>query len=288
MALGFFSFPAFATILNEDDRTPIFDQVAPWDAVGKIVFTDDSGEVLNDCTATLVQDSYVATAAHCFIDPTRQEPQGAENYRITFYPALRNPISDPDRFQNVSLAYPLAFSMEPMLPLSALMQKFSSSGIQVLEVMTGTFDPFVEEAHKDWAIATLAETAPQGMTRLKLGNQSALSKQPASLSLVGYDRSYRGGNVPLIHEECSIRGKERSSLVFHDCDTSHGSSGAPLIGKNSEGEFELLAIHTRGSRVAFDANGYAMERVPYSPVTANRGVEFGSFLKRVRSLIFGH
>lgn len=63
----------------------------------------------------------------------------------------------------------------------------------------------------------------------------------ASVTLAGYSRDIKGGDVMAVHIGCTIR-EIIDYRVLHDCDSTRGSSGAPIF-ISENGEDFIIALH---------------------------------------------
>lgn len=59
------SYNIYANVIGQDDRVPMLSSQYPWSAIGRI-------EIGNQgiCSATLIANDLILTAAHCLIDET--------------------------------------------------------------------------------------------------------------------------------------------------------------------------------------------------------------------------
>jgi V8-like Glu-specific endopeptidase len=199
-------------VIGWDDRTPMLSRQYPWSAIGRVqgITTEDKEY---HCTGTLIGEDVVLTNAHCVINPeTRKLSQ-----KIAFLPNVINgkPGSQTDVSQVVNVVYGTDF------------------GGSELENQTN-----------DWALLKLDK--PIGLKYGYLGwkslSNATLTKNQKAYIFVGYSGdfpdtskdNYRfftagAGFTASAQDGCSIT-QAKSNVLFHDCDTTGGSSGGAIIG----------------------------------------------------------
>jgi V8-like Glu-specific endopeptidase len=195
-----------------DDRKPMLSRQYPWSAIGKIqAISSDNQE--SHCTGTLIAEDVVLTNAHCVIDSeTRKLSQ-----KIAFLPNVIN-----GKVAN------------------------QADVAEVINVMYGTDfgGSALENQTNDWALLKLDK--PIGLKYGYLGwkslSSATLTKNKNAYIFVGYsgdfpDTSKKNyqfftagqGWTASVQDGCSIV-REESNVLFHDCDTTGGSSGGAIIG----------------------------------------------------------
>jgi V8-like Glu-specific endopeptidase len=200
------------TVIGSDDRIPMLSRQYPWSAIGRVQGVSSDNQDYH-CTGTLIAEDVVLTNAHCVINPeTRQLSQ-----KIAFLPNVINgqPGSQADITQVVNVLYGTDF------------------GGSALENQTN-----------DWAILKLNK--PIGLKYGYLGWKSlsgaTLTKNKNAYIFVGYSGDFPNtskknyqiftagqGWTASVQGGCSIV-REESNVLFHDCDTTGGSSGGAIIG----------------------------------------------------------
>lgn len=200
-------------IIGWDDRTPMLSRQYPWSAIGRVQGITANNEKYH-CTGTLIGENVVLTNSHCVIDPeTRQFSQ-----KITFLPNVinRKVANQLDIAEVVNVFYGTNFSG------SAL-----------------------ENQTHDWALLILDK--PIGLKYGYLGWKSlpgstlTLTKNRHKYIFVGYSGDFPNPNnknyqfftagqgwTASSQAGCSIV-REESNVIFHDCDTTSGSSGGAII-----------------------------------------------------------
>lgn len=226
-------------ILGFDDRLPVLSRKYPWSAIGRLRLVDMNGSDIAHCTGTLIAVDVVLTNAHCVVDPkTRQVRQAALYFQPNLIDGiLTNPADE-------------AFAVEAVYGTD-----FPNGSNQA--------------DSNDWAVLKLNQ--PLGRKYGYLGwkslASSALIKNPKLLSLIGYSGDFPTesiakkmkltagpGLTPGVHQKCSVVA-EKAELLLHNCDTTGGASGGPIIGWINNKPY-VVALHAGG----FDSqNNYAVK-----------------------------
>lgn len=195
-----------------DDRQLISTATAPWRSIGLLRF--NRGGV---CTATLVAEDVILTAAHCLFSTGeldararftagRDHPDGERSARVTAY--LLDPDFDVDLF----------------------------------------FDTH-ERDGQDWALLRLSR--PLGRTfghvePIALSDLIDNEETPyLTISQAGY--SWDTGGRLSGHRACRITRILPNNAILHDCDTTRRDSGSPLLVER-DGNFQIIAVDSRHRR----------------------------------------
>lgn len=199
-----------ANVFDEDNRRllrPVNDASYPWRGVGKLV--NGAGGY---CTATLVADSVIVTAAHCFynLDKGERYP-GTENFYAGFA-------------DGADIGY-----------------------AKVNEVLVGAKKITDGDNTRDWAIARLDQPLGRklGVMPMKtLPSYFALLNRPV-LNQVAYHYDLGDGHAPYIHEGCRIRaqisqGTDGATSLLTDCDATEGASGSGVFTFDEETRRQVL------------------------------------------------
>lgn len=211
-------------IIGWDDRTPMLSRKYPWSAIGRVQSFDTEGRG-SHCTGTLISEDIVLTNAHCVIDPkTRQFSK-----EVFFLPNVinREVVDKSDIAKVTNVVYGTDFS-----------------GSQL------------SNQQNDWAIMKLDKPigSKYGYLGWKNLSNSDLVNNKGKYIFVGYSgdfpdntrRGYEGftagaGWTASAQVGCSIV-QEEQNVLYHDCDTTGGSSGGAIIGMIN-GEPRIIALN---------------------------------------------
>jgi protease YdgD len=192
----------------------------PWSAIGRIisiVALDDGSTLTSACTGTLIRPDVVLTNAHCIVDPATHE------YKQSAY-------------------------FQPNLVNGQLLNEEDLAIATDVWAATDFRDDNTPPNADDWAILKLdkplgdtygtIEWTPQPLETL-------VEEYQEQLTLVGYSGDFPAdnpGETAGVHEGCSILGDYQSSLI-HDCDTTGGSSGGPILAQIDD-EWRIVAVNS--------------------------------------------
>ncbi|AKG24404.1 peptidase S1 and S6 chymotrypsin/Hap [Calothrix sp. 336/3] len=211
-------------IIGWDDRTPMLSRKYPWSAIGRVQGFDTEGKGYH-CTGTLISEDVVLTNAHCVINPeTRQFSK-----EVFFAPNVINgQVADK---ADVAKVTNVIYGTD-----------FSGSGLS--------------NQQNDWAILKLDKAIGRKYGYLGWTNipSSDLIRNRGKYIFVGYSgdfpdnnrRGYEGFTAGLgwtasAQVGCSIVDA-KDSVLYHDCDTTGGSSGGAIIGIIN-GEPRIVALN---------------------------------------------
>ncbi len=235
-------------LIGLDERRPMLSRDYPWAAIGRIEGVKANGEDYH-CTGSLITEDIVLTNAHCVVDPYTHKV----SKNIKFRPNVINGRSKDDKDTAV-----------------------------VKRIIAGTDFKEANPLKNDWAIAKISK--PLGKKYGHFGwvslPTSAMLKYREKFRMVGYSGDFPTpetlkafpylkageGLTAGVDAECSIFKEEAGSL-FHDCDTTGGSSGGPILAQ-IKGKYYIIALN---NAERFDPDGVAIE---------NRAVNI-SFLNRL-------
>lgn len=123
----------------------------------------------------------------------------------------------------------------------------------------------------DWALLTLRENLGDEFGWLALSeisSHAAQSSFPLRVTNVGYSGDFRGGQVAGLHADCVIHGVE-AEMFLHDCDTTRGASGGPLLLKIPGRRPVIVAINSAEKRPPGNA---PLVGISWNPNAANLAV----------------
>ncbi|MBV6625978.1 MAG: trypsin-like serine protease [Rivularia sp. (in: Bacteria)] len=213
-------------IFAEDNRRPMLSRDYPWAAIGRIegVKAEGKEKVSYHCTGSLITEDIVLTNAHCVVDPYTHEV----SKEIKFRPNLINGSSKDDNDTAV-----------------------------VKKIIAGTNFKEANPSKNDWAVVKIDK--PLGKKYGHFGwvslPTSTMLKHPKKFRMIGYSRDFPTsetlkafpylkageGLTAGVHDGCSILKEENGSLS-HDCDTTGGSSGDPIVAQ-IKGKYYIIALN---------------------------------------------
>jgi V8-like Glu-specific endopeptidase len=202
---------SIAGIYGNDDRVPM-PASAPFNAIGEL--RRDGFPV--PCTATLVSACHVVTAAHCVFKG------GVPGKNIRFRPAVKD--SSYEAFAN--------------------------------DLVFGGYENLGKNRDRDWAVLRLEGLHEVGGW-MKVADRKGGALMGARLSLPGYNSDLYPDastpvatldpNVTMVKTQASNFSSEENVLRYR-ADASPGSSGAPLIETDAQGNSWLVGINNAGSQ----------------------------------------
>ena len=191
------------------------------------------GRLSNGCTGTLVARDIVLTAAHCIYDNAASGPQ---NPLPTFAPNYMNGGSKDE-------------------------------GIAT-EWWVGTTDWATYPAH-DWALIKLDQYLGDIYGWMGTKTIAFSGALPYTISLAGYSADFENGLTAAAHIGCKIRqATQNNTYLYHDCDTTRGSSGGPLFAM-WENQAYVVGVNTAENR---DGGEESLRLGSYDGTHPNSGV----------------
>lgn len=203
-------------LFGQDDREYVGRQqpLSPWAAIGVLKMKSVT------CTATLIRENTVLTAAHCFWQKGKLNPPQS-------FIAGETPSSSGATYQVLDYAFPKSFP-----------QGLAYRGE----------DLYISKkvAHLDIAILKVQLISGQAPRPFPLFQgdlrelKRALKRAKWQVNQAGYSDEK---NVLKMHARCRVTGILKNLTLSHQCDTLAGDSGSPLwIDVN--GEPKLIAIQS--------------------------------------------
>lgn len=187
-----------------------------WEAIGRL----DVGKS-SFCTATLIAQDIVLTAAHCALDRKTGKPY--EPGEVTFRAGLSNGTALAERKVSQIAAHPSYGANDPLSPAS----------IRI-----------------DVALMRLEEPIPYSIADPFALHSGRVSGNEISIA------SYGRGRAEAITRErsCRILNRKKGLIVFN-CDITFGSSGSAILAKNGP-RWQILSVVsavgvTNGRKVGF-------------------------------------
>ena len=193
---------------GEDNRILVDVTQMPWRAVGLLEMGDGS------CTGTLIAPDRVATAAHCITD-------GSGPIKGIVFRAGASGDTDLGRASVISALVAPDYSDETAAPNG------------------GNGD--------DWAILTLDRPLGTqiGIVRAHVFDKDDIGRITAGtfrVSQAGY--SWDTGDYLSGHMDCSVLQVYGDGSIIHNCDTTQGDSGSPIM-TMIDGEWRLIAVDSQ-------------------------------------------
>jgi V8-like Glu-specific endopeptidase len=190
-----------------DDRVPMQSNNYPWSAIGRLQIG-----VNGHCTATLVEQSWILTNAHCVVD---HETHQVTTMQVLFFPNL----IDGKVQSNDDIA-------------------------RVTNIITGTdfSDSPVIPHPKDWALLKLDRPLGRkyGTIAWKAMPSSLLIRNTKKFILAGYSKDFPNTEkykefsagpsfTAGVHNGCSIISQQKDKALVHNCDMRGGASGSAIF-----------------------------------------------------------
>jgi protease YdgD len=140
----------------------------------------------------------------------------------------------------------------------------------------GTSTPDTDREN-DWAILRIADDLGT-----KYGWLGTTDKIPRQAILVGYSQDYNNGGTATT--AIARFRKRQGGLLLHDGACTRGSSGGPLIAKDSEGKIKVVALGVAEYR---QGGENSLKLAKYSDDVANIAVPASRFIQPLIAIIAG-
>jgi protease YdgD len=184
-------------------REAVDEHSYPWSSLGKLY-----NETGGSCSGAVIARDKILTAAHCVY-----------NFRTRHYIA----------------PHELHFLVGYRTGSYSAHVRFRR-----YEVGPG-FDPqrYDQTSDSDWVILTASEPLPADIEPLRLRTELAPSGTKAVMAGYGQDRAF----ALTADRDCELGDKIGGGrLLLHTCRGNFGSSGAPILVKNGDGEMQIVGV----------------------------------------------
>lgn len=264
-------------IIGSDERLPVLSRLFPWLALGRLEWAGSEARPGGICTGTLVGWDLVLTNAHCL--EAAMIAQQTEQPKILFRPNLsRNSspryLNPPNQdYANVA-GYRFGenyFNGDPsddwaIFKLDrSLGDAYGYLGWQVLDfsdeqIRTALENQIVLPGYSgDYPTEGLGET---------LGQRTTTAGVHVGCRIDGLSENL---GIYLDEEEIghySSDGRVTGKIIVHQCDTTGGASGSPILAYFDDGNYYIIGLHAR--------------RIPFEEVNACEAIQQsdGSFANR--------
>ncbi|KAF1332572.1 V8-like glu-specific endopeptidase, partial [Globisporangium splendens] len=244
------------TVFGDDDRRPVSDPSQyPYSAVGLLRWSADLS-----CTASLIGDKYVVTAAECALDPDGNVLKSTFT-KPEFLPGLAAATAIDDTTATTAKALVTRVHKQ-----SDYWKKWTQNTYVILEL-----DSPIGQKHGVLQLPTLSDLDQ--------------SSGKTEVQIAGYNADTAATTVTMQYAKCTcyfpseFQGPQY--LLHHDCDTSTaGSPGSPLLVRYTSMKTYIIGIHSNA--IGNAAGATTPEPATHTEFTqdvANRGV-LGPFIQK--------
>ena len=227
-------------VYGKNDREKLLQMEKPFSWIGMLELPKGG-----NCTASLVGEDLVLTAAHCILDKQEKLLYGKYSFKLGY---------DNGHY-------------------------IAESGV---ESFTYGIHPLTNRAD-DWAILKLSRPLGKSGYFGSKSIKHRWSNDNFDLTLAGYSTVNPSTNELYFHNGCSVKKHILDGKIFyHDCDSGPGDSGAPIF-KCVNDDCYIVAIHVAakqgGSPNALYLPEYDSDK--YQNIACSNE-NFGSKLKKIR------
>ena len=233
-----------AAVYGTDNRTYMVSLNYPWRSIGHLTIDYGSGT----CTATLIGQCHIVTAAHC-VSTRNGAPLGGLQFR-------------------------------------------GSADTLVADVNDIEYGDYGVSSYEDWAVGRLSLSLGNKLSWFDLEDKAGTDLAGKSpFNIAGYSRDLMYGLLATLDDSVAVLysgSKEGSNFIYHNGNTSKGSSGASIWYMDTATQrARVVGVNTQA---IFGAGGTELrfKETPLNPRLLARGVATHQFYQRAQTFIKSH